>query len=283
MKIIECPRDAMQGLTEFISTEKKITYLNQLLKVGFDTVDFGSFVSPKAIPQMRDTKEVIAELEWKTSSSKLLAIVANVRGADEAASFDAVRYLGFPLSISETFQQRNTHASIAEAFEALKVIQSICVANKKQLVTYISMGFGNPYDDPYSIQTIIDFVARLFHAGVTIVSLSDTIGVSSPSQIQHLLPKLMLKFPSVEFGLHLHSTPQTSTEKIEAAFRSGLKRFDGALKGWGGCPMATEQLVGNLATERIIDFMDANKIELNFDRKELAKTMLMADAVFPIH
>jgi hydroxymethylglutaryl-CoA lyase len=281
MKLIECPRDAMQGISEFISTEKKIAYINQLLKVGFDTIDFGSFVSPKAIPQMRDTHEVLAHLAWQKSSTKLLAIVANVRGAETAATLEGIRYLGFPLSVSETFQQRNTHASIAEAFETLGIIQSICLSTNKQLVTYISMGFGNPYSDPYSIQTIIDFVQRLCDLGATIISLSDTIGVSTPDQINHLLPQLMREFPSIEFGLHLHSAPLTSAQKIGAAVSAGCKRLDGCLKGWGGCPMANDDLVGNLATEQIVDFMDKINVELRLNKIELAKAMRMVDETFP--
>lgn len=281
MKIIECPRDAMQGLTQFIPTEKKIAYINQLLKIGFDTIDFGSFVSPKAIPQLRDTKDVLAKLDWQVSSSKLLAIVANVRGAEEASEFAAVKFVGFPLSISETFQKRNTNSTILEALEAVETILSICRGSHQQLVIYISMGFGNPYSDPYSLTVVKEFVERLAIMGVTIISLADTIGVSTPHQISYLFPKLAQEFPAIEFGAHLHSSPSTLVEKLEAAFEAGCHRFDGALKGWGGCPMANDELIGNLATEKIIDFLKSKNIELNLRQDELLKAMLLADEIFP--
>ena len=281
MKIIECPRDAMQGLTQFIPTEKKITYINQLLKIGFDTIDFGSFVSPKAIPQLRDTKEVLAKLDWQVSSSKLLAIVANIRGAEEASEFAAVKFVGFPLSLSETFQKRNTNSTISEALKAVETILGICRGSNQQLVTYISMGFGNPYSDPYSLTVVKEFVERLANMGVTIISLADTIGVSTPHQISYLFPKLTKEFPAIEFGAHLHSSPSTLVEKLEAAFEAGCHRFDGALKGWGGCPMADDELIGNLATEKIIDFLKSKNIELNLHQDELLKAMQMADEIFP--
>ncbi len=281
MKIIECPRDAMQGLTQFIPTEKKIAYINQLLKIGFDTIDFGSFVSSKAIPQLRDTKDVLAKLDWQAASSKLLAIVANVRGAEEASEFPAVKFVGFPLSISETFQKRNTNSTISEALKAVETILSICRGSHQQLVTYISMGFGNPYSDPYSLTVVKEFVERLAQMGVTIISLADTIGVSTPHQISYLFPKLTQEFPAIEFGAHLHSAPSTLVEKLEAAFEAGCHRFDGALKGWGGCPMADDELIGNLATEKIIDFLKSKNIELNLRQDELLKAMLLADEIFP--
>jgi hydroxymethylglutaryl-CoA lyase len=281
MKIIECPRDAMQGLTQFIPTEKKIAYINQLLKIGFDTIDFGSYVSPKAIPQLRDTKDVLAKLDWQVSSSKLLAIVANVRGAEEASEFAAVKFVGFPLSISETFQKRNTNSTISEALKAVETILSICRGSHQQLVTYISMGFGNPYSDPYSLTVVKEFVERLANMGVTIISLADTIGVSTPHQISYLFPKLTQEFPAIEFGAHLHSSPSTLVEKLEAVFEAGCHRFDGAIKGWGGCPMADDKLIGNLATEKIIDFLKSKNIELNLRQDELLKAMQMADEIFP--
>ncbi len=283
MKLIECPRDAMQGLTRFIPTEKKISYINQLLKVGFDTIDFGSFVSPKAIPQLSDTKEVLSGLDLSVSTSKLLAIVANVRGAEEASKFQAIEYLGFPLSISETFQKRNTNASIAQAIESLVHIQSICESSDKKLVTYISMGFGNPYNDPYSIDVVKDFVEILVKMNVHIISLADTIGVSTPDQIKYLFPKLIEEYSSIEFGVHLHSSPTKAKEKIKAAYEAGCYRFDGALKGWGGCPMANDELVGNLATEKIIDYLESQNIELHLNKEELAKAMIMADEIFLNH
>lgn len=280
MKLIECPRDAMQGLHTFIPTEQKVAYLNQLLKVGFDTIDFGSFVSPKAIPQLRDTAEVLAQLDLSTTSSKLLAIVANVRGAEDACKFEAIHYLGFPLSISETFQQRNTNKSISEALNVVSEIQELCEKHYKQQVVYISMGFGNPYNDPYDAGIVEQFSDILATLGVKIISLADTIGVSEPQQIEYLFKSLIKKFPTIEFGAHLHSNPKTSIEKIEAAFNSGCQRFDGALKGFGGCPMAKDELVGNMATETIISFLDSKKVNLKLDREEFGKAMMMADAVF---
>ncbi len=280
MKLIECPRDAMQGLHTFIPTEQKVAYLNQLLKVGFDTIDFGSFVSPKAIPQLRDTAEVLAQLDLSTTSSKLLAIVANVRGAEDACKFEAIHYLGFPLSISETFQQRNTNKSISEALNVVSEIQELCEEHNKQQVVYISMGFGNPYNDPYDVGIVEQFSDILATLGVKIISLADTIGVSEPQQIEYLFKSLIKKFPTIEFGAHLHSNPKTSIEKIEAAFNSGCQRFDGALKGFGGCPMAKDELVGNMATETIISFLDSKKVNLKLDREEFGKAMMMANAVF---
>lgn len=279
MKIIECPRDAMQGLKDFIPTEKKIIYLNQLLKIGFDTIDFGSFVSPKAIPQMRDTPEVLANLDLANTSSKLLAIVANVRGAEDACKFETIRYLGFPLSISETFQQRNTNKSISEALNTVSDIQDLCVRHNKQQVVYISMGFGNPYNDPYDIGIVEQFADILSTLGVKIISLADTIGVSEAAQIEYLFKSLIKKFPAIEFGAHLHSNPKTSVEKIEAAFNSGCQRFDGALKGFGGCPMAKDELVGNMATETIVSFLES-KVDLKLNKEEFSKALLMANEVF---
>jgi hydroxymethylglutaryl-CoA lyase len=281
MKIIECPRDAMQGIDEFIVTEEKIRYINQLLKVGFDTIDFGSFVSAKAIPQMRDTKEVLAGLDLSQTKSKLLAIVANTRGAEEAAQQKAINYLGFPLSISETFQQRNTNKSISEALNTLSEIQAICESTGKQQVVYISMGFGNPYNDPYSVKLVEQFVDILNTLGVKIISLADTIGVSTPEQIKYLFESVSGKFKDIELGAHLHSTPQTAGEKIKAAYEAGCKRFDGAIKGFGGCPMATDDLTGNLATESILSYLKEHKVGTGINEEEFAKAMLMADEVFP--
>lgn len=281
MKIIECPRDAMQGIDEFIVTDDKIRYINQLLKVGFDTIDFGSFVSAKAIPQMRDTREVLAGLDISATKSKLLAIVANTRGAEEAAQFQQISYLGFPLSISETFQQRNTNKSIAEALNTLSGIQNICESTGKQQVVYISMGFGNPYNDPYSVTLVEKFVDILNTLGVRIISLADTIGVSTPGQIKYLFETLSVKFSQVELGAHLHSTPQTAREKIQAAYEAGCKRFDGAIKGFGGCPMAKDELVGNLATETILSHLNEKNVPAGINLEEFAKAMAMADEVFP--
>lgn len=283
MKIIECPRDAMQGIDKFIVTDDKIRYINQLLKVGFDTIDFGSFVSAKAIPQMRDTKEVLAGLDISATKSKLLAIVANTRGAEEAAQFQQITYLGFPLSISETFQQRNTNKSITEALNTLSDIQTICESSGKQQVVYISMGFGNPYNDPYSITLVEQFVDILNTLGVKIISLADTIGVSTPEQIKYLFEKLSGKFRDVELGAHLHSAPQTAVEKIRAAYEAGCNRFDGAIKGFGGCPMAKDDLVGNLATETILSYLDEKKVSAGINAEEFVKAMAIADEIFPKH
>lgn len=283
VKIIECPRDAMQGLTEFIPTVEKIRYLNQLLQVGFDTIDFGSFVSAKAIPQMRDTAEVLSQLDWETSASKLLAIVANTRGAAEASAFDAIQYLGFPLSISETFQQRNTNKSIVGALNTLDEIQNLCQRTNKTLVTYISMGFGNPYNDPFNEQIVIEFVERVAAIGSTVVSLADTIGISTPQVIEKLFTSLVHQFPALEIGVHLHSTPATAYEKIEAAYRAGCRRFDGALKGFGGCPMAKDELVGNLPTELLIDYLMAQGEKPGVNLEEFTKSLRLAGEIFPKH
>jgi hydroxymethylglutaryl-CoA lyase len=278
MKLIECPRDAMQGIHTFIPTEKKVHYINSLLEVGFDTLDFGSFVSPKAIPQLRDTVEVLSQL--KVSDTKLLAIVANTRGAEEASQHDRITYLGFPLSISETFQQRNTNKSIAEALNTLDEIQQICLQSNKVLVTYISMGFGNPYGDLYSVDHVLKMTDVLATMGVAIVSLADTIGVSQPEQIENLYSLAVKNFPSIEFGAHLHSSPQKAREKIAAAYRAGCQRFDGALKGFGGCPMAEDELVGNLATETILSFLDSKQAAPDLNRDAFSEAMKIADDVF---
>lgn len=281
MKIIECPRDAMQGIEEFIPTDMKIRYINQLLEVGFDTIDFGSFVSPKAIPQMCDTAEVYKQLNWAESKSDLLAIVANVRGASAAAEFEGIAYLGFPLSISETFQQRNTNKSIAEALNELLAIQDICKKSGKQLVTYISMGFGNPYNDPYDAEIVRKFVEILITLDVQIISLADTIGVATPESITSLYGSLSTEFTSIELGAHLHSNPKTAWQKVEAAYAAGCKRFDGALKGFGGCPMADDDLVGNLPTETILSFLSDKGAAPVIDMNAFHKSMALADAIFP--
>lgn len=283
MKIIECPRDALQGIETFIPTEQKVRYINQLLKVGFDTIDFGSFVSPKAIPQLKDTAEVYRQLELESTTSKLLAIVANTRGAQDSMKYEGIHYLGFPLSISETFQQRNTNKSIAEALNTVGDIQELCAKNGKVLVTYISMGFGNPYKDPYDVNIVAQFVDILATLDVEIISLADTIGVSKPDQITYLFRSLKKQFPKIEFGAHLHSNPATAKEKIEAAFNAGCNRFDGALKGWGGCPMAEDDLVGNLATETIIDYLVHRQARPPIDEAAFASALTMADTIFKSH
>lgn len=283
MKIIECPRDAMQGIVEFIPTSKKIEYLNTLLKVGFDTIDFGSFVSPKAIPQLRDTTEVLNGLDLTGSKSKLLAIIANVRGAQDAVEFDEINYLGFPFSISETFQQRNTNSSIAESLIRVEEIQNLCIRNKKELVIYISMAFGNPYGDPWNSDIAIEWTSKLSQLGIKTIAMADTVGVSTPESISYLFSKLVPRFKDVEIGAHLHSTPESRIEKITAAYASGCKRFDVAIHGFGGCPMANDDLVGNISTESLLEFASTNKIELNLEKEELTKSLMLANSVFPVH
>lgn len=280
IKLIECPRDAMQGIPEFIDTAIKAAYINQLLAVGFDTIDFGSFVSPKAIPQMRDTAEVLSLLDLHNSKSKLLAIVANVRGAEDALLFPEIDYLGFPLSLSETFQQRNTNASIAEALNAIEEIQNRCSISGKMLVTYLSMGFGNPYGDPYSPELVAEFVEKLDELGIKIISFSDTIGVATPESITSLFEFNVSSFPEIEFGAHLHSTKEAIAEKVLAGLKGGCARFDGALKGYGGCPMAKDELVGNMATELMIETLEQAGENLNLNKTELAEVMKLANYVF---
>ncbi len=280
LKLIECPRDAMQGLVDFIPTEVKTNYINQLLQVGFDTIDFGSFVSPKAIPQLQDTAEVLKNLDLSKSKTKLLAIVANIRGAEQAVGYEKITYLGFPLSISETFQQRNTNKSIAEALEDVKQMHQLCKAADKELVVYVSMGFGNPYQDAYSPEIAEGFTEKIAAIGVRIISLADTIGVSTPENITRLFETLILRYPQIEFGAHLHSTPERILEKLEAAYQAGCRRFDGAFKGFGGCPMAEDELVGNMATEVMIQYFDTQNIELGIDKANLSRAMLKANEVF---
>lgn len=262
VKIIECPRDAMQGIkSHFIPTEKKALYINSLLKVGFDTIDFGSFVSPKAIPQMRDTADVLAKLDLSTTTSKLLAIIANVRGANDAVQFEEIDYLGYPFSISENFQMRNTHKTIAQSIETLQEILNIADKNNKEVVTYLSMGFGNPYGDPWDVDIVANWTEKLSKMGVKIISLSDTIGSSTPEVITYLYSNLIPKYPTIEFGAHLHTTPTTWHEKVDSAYKAGCRRFDGAIKGYGGCPMAKDELTGNMPTEKMLSYFTAEKIE----------------------
>ncbi|MES2733173.1 MAG: hydroxymethylglutaryl-CoA lyase [Bacteroidota bacterium] len=280
MKIIECPRDAMQGLHDFIPTEWKAAYLNVLLQVGFDTLDFGSFVSPKAIPQMRDTAEVLEQLKLETTATKLLAIIANLRGAEQASSFGQITYLGFPLSVSETFQQRNTNKSIAEAWREIEQMQRLCQQHNKQLIVYLSMGFGNPYGDRYSPEIVVAQVAQLAELGVSIVAPSDTVGNASPESIDRLFRQLIAAFPAIEFGAHLHSIPHTVTEKIDAAYQAGCRRFDGAIKGFGGCPMATDELTGNIPTEQLIAILESKGLDLKLDKSTFEQAYHLADQVF---
>jgi len=280
IKLVECPRDAMQGWHEFIPTVDKIRYLNTLLKVGFHTIDFGSFVSPKAIPQMADTIEVLENLDLSNTTSKLLAIVANKRGAEDAATFNQIDFLGFPFSISETFQQRNTNTSIEQSFNQVLDIQDLCVRNNKKLVIYISMGFGNPYGDPYHEEMVFEWANKLANIGVDIISLADTVGLATPEQIERTTKFLIQSMPNVEVGVHLHSTPINWRQKTEAAFNAGCLRFDGAINGIGGCPMAGDNLVGNMNTNLMIDFFNEKEISLNLNASKLADTVQIATEIF---
>ena len=280
LSLIECPRDAMQGWKNFIPTEKKIAYINSLLLVGFDTIDFGSFVSPKAIPQMADTKEVIGKLELRDSRSKLLAIVANTRGAQEAVDYDEISFLGFPFSISETFQQRNTNSSPEESIIRVEEIQALCMKHNKQLVIYLSMGFGNPYGDEYNETILLKWADEMIKREIKIISLADTVGLATPAQISYALDALIPSYPLVQFGVHLHSTPANWKTKMEAAVNSGCKRFDGALKGIGGCPMAQDELVGNMNTENIISYLQQKKLLHNINMEALAKSLQLSTETF---
>lgn len=280
MKLVECPRDAMQGLPHLVPTDLKIRYLNALLRVGFDTLDFGSFVSPQAIPQLRDTADVLAGLDLSQTETKLLAIVANVRGAEQALAFPAIRYLGFPLSVSETFQQRNTNKSIEQAFGEVKIIQNRCVQAGKELVVYLSMGFGNPYGDPYSPGLVSAFSDRLVQLGIRIIAPADTVGSSTPTGIESLFTHLIGQFPPVEFGAHLHTRPGETAAKVRAAVRAGVRRIDGALRGFGGCPMAADDLTGNLPTEEIIQTLTEEGLAPSINAEAFQKAMTLSAGVF---
>lgn len=278
--LTECPRDAMQGWPRFIPTEDKIAYLNQLLKVGFDVLDFGSFVSPKAIPQLADTKEVIRGLEMANNRTKLLAIIANTRGAEDAVQFDEISYLGFPFSISETFQLRNTNKTIEQSLVQVEEIHNLCAKRGKGLVIYISMGFGNPYGDPYNADVAIQWVGKLAAMGIKIVAMSDTVGVAKPENISYIFNSLMPAFPSLSIGAHFHSTITTWQEKMDAAYNAGCNRYDSALKGIGGCPMAEDELVGNMATENIVGWSDDKGLSLLLNRDALAEAWEIANRIF---
>ncbi|SKB39179.1 hydroxymethylglutaryl-CoA lyase [Daejeonella lutea] len=279
-KLIECPRDAMQGLHDYIPAELKAEYINLLLKVGFDTIDFGSFVSPKAVPQLRDTSEVLDMLDLNSSASKLLAIVANVRGAEEAARHEQISYLGFPFSISETFQQRNTNSSIEQSLATVTELLNLCDRTNKKAVIYLSMAFGNPYGDEWNNEIAEHWTHELVKAGAQIISLADTTGVSSPEKINYLFPHLQQQFPGIELGVHLHSTPELSLEKLEAAWNSGCRRFDSALRGYGGCPMATDSLTGNIATEGLISFLERQKEPLNLNMEKWQEALRFSPRIF---
>jgi len=280
IKLIECPRDAMQGWKHFIPTQDKIRYINSLLKVGFDTIDFGSFVSPKAIPQMADTAEVIPNLQVQNSSSKLLAIIANRRGAEDAVKFDQITYLGFPFSVSETFQQRNTNSSIDESLIRVEEIQELCKKNKKELVVYISMGFGNPYGDPWSEEIVFDWVNKLIKLDIQIISLADTVGLATADQVYTITEYLVRNLPEREIGVHLHSRPENWKEKIDAAVKAGSSRFDGALKGIGGCPMADDELVGNMNTEFLIPYFEEKTLLKGINKDALNESLRIAAEIF---
>lgn len=263
IKLIECPRDAMQGIKTFIPTEKKVQYIQSLLRCGFDTIDFGSFVSPKAIPQMADTKEVLAQLDLSSTKSKLLAIVANVRGAQDAVIHSEINYLGYPFSISENFQMRNTHKTIEQSVDILKEILELANQNNKEVVAYLSMGFGNPYGDPWNVEIVGEWTEKLSNLGVKILSLSDTVGTSDAETITYLFSNLIPQYPEIEFGAHLHTTPNSWYEKVNAAALAGCTRFDGAIQGFGGCPMAKDELTGNMPTEKLVSYFTSKKAETN--------------------
>jgi hydroxymethylglutaryl-CoA lyase len=280
VKIIECPRDAMQGIKDFIPTEKKVQYLQALLRCGFDTIDFGSFVSPKAIPQMVDTAEVLSKLDLSSTTSKLLAIVANTRGAQDASNHPEIQYLGYPFSISENFQMRNTHKTIQQSVETLQEILNIADASNKEVVTYISMGFGNPYGDPWNVEIVGEWTEKLSAMGANILSLSDTVGTSDPETIDYLFSNLIPKYPDIEFGAHLHTTPTTWHEKIHAAYQAGCVRFDGAIQGFGGCPMAKDDLTGNMPTEKVLSYMTQVKAETNVKMMSFESSYNEATKIF---
>ena len=281
LKLIECPRDAMQGIGNFIPTEKKIRYIQQLLKVGFDTIDMGSFVSSRAIPQMKDTQKVIEGLDLSATSSKLLTIIANARGAEMAAEFDEVHYLGFPFSISEEFQKRNTNATIDESMKRVEAIENICEKQGKELVIYISMAFGNPYGEDWTVDIAAHWVEVMASRGIGIISMSDTIGTSTADSISYLMGHLIPAFPQVEFGAHLHTRPEKWKEKVESAYRNGCRRFDGAIRGFGGCPMASDNLVGNMATENLLQFMAEEGIESGLDMEAFRISEELSLNTFP--
>ncbi|MCO4820827.1 MAG: hydroxymethylglutaryl-CoA lyase [Flavobacteriaceae bacterium] len=280
VKIIECPRDAMQGIKTFIPTAKKVQYIQALLRVGFDTIDFGSFVSPKAIPQMVDTAEVLSQLDLSKTTSKLLAIVANTRGANEAAQHSEIDYLGYPFSISENFQMRNTHKTIAQSVVTLQEILNIADRSGKSVVAYLSMGFGNPYGDPWNVDVVGAWTERLSKMGVKILSLSDTIGSSTPENIDYIFSNLIPQYANIEFGAHLHTTPSSWFEKVDAAYKAGCNRFDGAIQGFGGCPMAKDELTGNMPTEKLLSHFTAVKSNANLNALSFESAYNEATKIF---
>ncbi len=284
IKITECPRDAMQGIHDWIPTSKKIEYLNSLLDVGFDVLDFGSFVSPKAIPQLKDTQEVLSNLNLEKSSTELLAIVANKRGADDASNFEEIDYLGFPFSISEEFQLRNTNKTIDDSLSAVEEIKRITDGSNKKLMVYISMAFGNPYGELWHPDIAIEWSQKLHEKlGIEHIALSDTIGVSQPDNITHLFSEVLREINGVHFGAHLHTTPDTWEEKVKAAYEAGCVRFDGALKGYGGCPMATDKLTGNMPTENLIGYFKEIELAENIKNENLETSLRISSEIFDIY
>jgi hydroxymethylglutaryl-CoA lyase len=281
VQLIECPRDAMQGLPDFIPTDVKAAYINQLLRVGFHSIDFGSFVSAKAIPQMRDTVAVLSKLDLSNTNTKLLSIVANERGAAEAVDFEEITYLGYPFSVSETFQLRNSNATISESVLRVEAIQELCIKHNKQLVLYISMGFGNPYGDAWNAEVVMDWVGKLSALDIKIFSLSDTVGVSNPESIRYLFSNLIPAYPHLEIGAHLHTQPHNWREKVHAAYTSGCTRFDAAMKGFGGCPMAKDDLTGNMATENLVSYFSEINVPLAIDYQHFIQSLSQANGVFP--
>lgn len=283
VKLIECPRDAMQGIKDFIPTEEKVQFIQALLRVGFDTIDFGSFVSPKAIPQMADTAKVLSMLDLSQTKSKLLAIVANERGAEDACEHKEINYLGYPFSISENFQMRNTHKTITQSIEILQNIIDIADNKGKEVVAYLSMGFGNPYGDPWNVEIVGEWTQKLSDMGIKILSLSDTIGSSTPKIINYLFSNLIPRYQHIEFGAHLHTTPDTWHEKVDAAYKAGCRRFDGAIQGFGGCPMAKDELTGNMPTEKLFSYFTAEKADTGLHAMSFESAYNEATKIFSIY
>ncbi|MCZ2444492.1 MAG: hydroxymethylglutaryl-CoA lyase [Flavobacteriales bacterium] len=279
--ITECPRDAMQGLTMFIPTEDKIRYLNQLLRAGFDYLDFGSFVNPKVMPQMADTDEVVRNLDWEASRSKLLAIIGNLKGAERAEQYPQIKVLGFPFSVSPTFLQRNINASLADTVLRIGEIKEVCDRSGKELLVYISMAFGNPYGDEWNTEIVGEWVERLAWIGINSIALSDTIGSANPESIDYIFSFVISQFPNVSFGAHFHTTPTNWKTNIDAAFKAGCRRFDAAIRGFGGCPMAKDELTGNLATENLIAFLNENQAEYTMNTVEFSRAYQLALEIFP--
>lgn len=280
VKLIECPRDAMQGIKDWIPTKEKVQYIQSLLRCGFDTIDFGSFVSPKAIPQMQDSAEVLAALDLSANNNKLLAIVANLRGAEAAGIHPEIHYLGYPFSISENFQMRNTHKTITESIQILNSILELAESKNKEVVAYLSMGFGNPYGDPWNVEIVGKWTEKLSGMGVKILSLSDTVGTSTPAIITYLYSELIPKYSHIEFGAHLHTTPNAWFEKVDAAYKAGCRRFDGAIQGFGGCPMAKDELTGNMPTEKLLSYFTTNKIDNDINTMSFESAHNEASKIF---